>query len=65
MSRNESNLDRGLRILLGLVLVSLVFVGPQTWWGLVGLIFVATGFVGWCPIYRVFGISTCPVPRND
>lgn len=61
MSRNEGKLDRTLRVVLGLVLLSLVFVGPQTLWGLVGLIPLATGLIGSCPIYSILGISTCPM----
>ena len=59
MTRNEGAFDRRARVLLGLILFSLVFVGPQTLWGLVGLILIATGLVGYCPIYHVLGISTC------
>jgi len=59
MERNEGTLDRRARVLLGLILLSLVFVGPQSYWGLVGLIPLATGFVGFCPLYRVLGINTC------
>ena len=58
MSRNEGTLDRTLRVILGLVLLSLVFVGPQTLWGLVGIIPLATGLVGVCPIYSLLGIKT-------
>jgi len=60
MSRNESNVDRVLRVVLGLVLLSLVFVGPQTPWGLIGVVPLVTGLVGVCPVYSVLGISTCP-----
>jgi DUF2892 family protein len=56
---NEGSLDRVVRVVVGVVLVALVFVGPKTLWGLVGLVPVATGLVGFCPLYRVFGISTC------
>ena len=59
MTRNEGGIDRGARVLLGLILLSLVFVGPQTMWGLVGIIPLATGLVGFCPLYRVLGINTC------
>lgn len=59
MSRNEGTADRAVRIILGLVLLSLVFVGPQTMWGLIGLVPLATGLIGSCPLYSVFGISTC------
>ena len=64
MSRNEGKLDRTLRVILGLILLSLVFVGPQTLWGLVGLVPLATGLFGSCPIYSIFGISTCPVKNG-
>lgn len=61
MSRNEGTLDRVLRVILGLVLISLVFVGPQTVWGWVGVVPLLTGLVGYCPLYSVFGIRTCPM----
>ena len=61
MSRNEGTLDRTLRVILGVVLLSLVFVGPQTMWGLIGIIPLLTGLVGVCPVYSVLGIKTCSV----
>lgn len=57
---NEGNVDRVLRVVLGVALLSLVFVGPQSWWGLVGLVPLMTGLVGSCPLYTLFGVSTCP-----
>ncbi len=63
MTRNEGTLDRALRIILGLALISLVFVGPQTPWGWVGLIPLVTGAVGTCPLYSIFGISTCSIAK--
>lgn len=63
MTRNEGGLDRGARTLMGLILLSQVFVGMETMWGLVGIIPLATGLVGYCPIYRVFGISTCSLKQ--
>jgi hypothetical protein len=59
MPRNEGTLDRALRIIAGLILLSLVFVGPQTAWGWIGLVPLATGLVGYCPLYRLLGINTC------
>lgn len=59
MTRNAGTIDRGLRILAGLVLLSLVFIGPQTPWGWVGLVPLLTGLVGMCPLYSVLGINTC------
>lgn len=61
LKRNEGTIDRVLRVVLGLVLLSLVFVGPQTAWGWVGIIPLATGLIGSCPIYSILGLSTCPV----
>ncbi len=63
-SKNESNFDRILRVVLGLVLISLVFVGPQSAWGWVGLVPLITGLVGWCPLYSVLGINTCGVSKR-
>jgi len=65
MSTNEHVLERGLRIVLGLVLLALVFVGPKTLWGLVGLVPLVTGAVGFCPLYRLFGFSTCATPPHS
>jgi hypothetical protein len=59
MPRNEGTIDRALRIIAGLVLIALVFVGPQTAWGWVGIVPLATGLVGFCPLYRLLGINTC------
>lgn len=61
MKTNEGNVDRIFRIIVGLGLLSLVFVGPQTMWGLVGLVPLLTGAIGFCPLYKVFGLNTCPV----
>lgn len=58
MKANVGSIDRALRIIVGLGLISLVFVGPQTPWGWVGVILVVTGLVKWCPIYRALGICT-------
>jgi hypothetical protein len=64
MPSNIGPIDRILRIVVGLGLVSLVFVGPETLWGLVGLVPLLTGFAGFCPAYRLFGINTCARRRN-
>ncbi len=63
LPRNEATLERVLRVLVGLGLVSLVFVGPQVPWGWVGLVPLVTGLVGSCPLYTVFGLSTCPIAK--
>jgi hypothetical protein len=62
MTRNEGTIDRTLRILVGLALLSLVFVGPQTALGWIGLVPLLTGIIGICPVYSIFGIRTCSLP---
>jgi hypothetical protein len=59
MSKNLGGLDRILRIILGLGLIAIVFVGPHTPWGWIGVIPLATALVGFCPAYRLLGMSTC------
>ena len=57
--KNVGNPDRAFRIILGIGLISLVFVGPQTLWGWVGVIPLLTAFVGLCPLYSLLGVNTC------
>ncbi|MCL4461696.1 MAG: DUF2892 domain-containing protein [Nitrospirae bacterium] len=64
MKINESTLDRVLRILVGLTLISLVFVGPRTPWGWIGILLLATGLIGFCPVTHFLGIRTCPVRKK-
>ena len=56
---NVGTIDRGLRIVVGLVLLALVFVGPQTLWGLLGIVPLATAIFRWCPAYSLLGMKTC------
>ncbi len=60
---NIGKADRVIRIVLGLILISLVFVGPRTPWGWLGLIPLLTAVVSFCPLYRLIGINTCSTPR--
>ena len=55
---NINSIDRLLRIIIGVALVSLVFVGPKTLWGYAGVILIITAFINFCPIYALFGFST-------
>jgi len=56
----EHPLERVLRVLVGLALISLVFIGPKTPWGWIGIVPILTGASGLCPLYTLLGISTCP-----
>lgn len=64
MKANEGKVDRVVRVIVGIVLLSLVFIGPQTMWGWVGLVPLLTGLIGFCPLYRIFGLSTCPISKK-
>ena len=59
--RNENNIDRALRVIVGLALLAMVFVGPQTAFGWIGVVPLVTGLVGSCPLYTLLGIGTCKV----
>ncbi len=64
MKTNEGGIDRALRVIVGLAVLSLAFVGPKTPWGYVGLVPLLTGLVGFCPLYALLGINTCPAKRT-
>lgn len=64
MKANIHSIERVVRIALGLLLVSLAFVGPANLWFLLGLIPIATGVIGWCPPYAMLGINTCGIGKN-
>ena len=61
MKTNVGGIDRAVRIVVGLALLSLFFLleGNSRWWGLTGVALLATGLLGWCPAYVPFGIKTC------
>jgi|TARA_B100001057_G_C22819496_1_gene938824 hypothetical protein len=59
MSINMGSADRIIRAIVGIVLLALVFVGPQTAWGWIGIVPLATAAVGNCPAYSILGIKTC------
>ncbi len=56
---NVGTVDRTIRVIAGLAILSLTVVGPHTLWGLVGAVPLLTGIFGFCPLYRLLGISTC------
>lgn len=57
---NVGGADRIARVVLGLVLIALVFVGPQTPWGWIGVVPLVTGLFRTCPLYSLIGVNTCP-----
>jgi hypothetical protein len=65
MNKNVGGIDKVLRIVAGLALLSLIFIleGNARWWGLVGIVPLLTGTLGWCPAYTLIGINTCPAKK--
>jgi hypothetical protein len=63
MKTNVGNADRVVRIILGLTIAA-AGLYYQSWLGLIGLVPLVTGLVGWCPAYIPFGISTCRLPAG-
>ena len=59
MKRNVGLTERIIRIVVGGIILSLAFIGPQTPWAYLGIIPLLTGLTGWCPPYALLGISTC------
>ena len=67
MKANVGGIDKVLRIVVGLAILSLVFIleGSARWWGLVGVVPLFTGLFGFCPAYSLLGLSTCPMERKN
>jgi hypothetical protein len=64
MKHNVGSIDRAIRVIAGLGLISLVFVGPQTVWGWIGVVPLVTALIGWCPPYALLGINTCGTKQS-
>jgi hypothetical protein len=56
---NVGSLDRILRIVVGVILIALVFTGPMTPWGWIGVVPLVTGLFGTCPLYSLIGVNSC------
>ena len=59
MDKNVGSVDKILRVVVGLALLALVFVGPKTPWGWIGLVPLATAALSRCPLYSIIGVRTC------
>lgn len=64
MKANMGGIDRILRILVGVVLIALAATDTVGWWGWLGVIPLATGFIRFCPLYPLLGINTCPLDKR-
>ncbi len=65
MKANEGTLDRIIRVIIGLALLSVIVIGPKSLLGLIGLIPLLTGLIGFCPLYKILGLNTCPLNSNS
>ena len=63
MTKNVGGIDRTLRIVIGLALIAAAATGTVGLWGYIGLVPLATGLMGWCPPYAMFGFNTCSVKK--
>ena len=65
MTSNVGGIDRILRIVAGLVLIGLAATGTVGMWGWLGVVPLATGALGWCPPYAIFGFNTCAIKNKS
>ena len=64
MKLNVGGIDRGLRIVAGLVLIALNLMNVIGPWGWIGIVAIATGMFRFCPAYTLLGMNTCPMERK-
>lgn len=65
MKRNAGTIDRVVRVVAGIAILALAFIGPKTPFGFIGIVPLLTGLIGWCPLYTVIGLNTCPIEKSD
>ena len=65
MKPNEGTIDRALRVAVGILLLALAYTGTIGMWGWIGVVPLLTGLIGWCPLYTVLGINTCPMKQAE
>jgi hypothetical protein len=62
MKKNVGNIDRGVRAAAGFLALGAGFYF-QSWWGAIGLVFLGTAAIGWCPPYALLGLNTCSTEK--
>ncbi len=65
MKANVGGIDRILRIVVGLVLITLAATGTVGIWGWIGVVPLLTGLIRWCPIYPLLGMNSCPMKKSS
>ncbi|MBL8413436.1 MAG: DUF2892 domain-containing protein [Propionivibrio sp.] len=64
MKANVGGIDKILRIAVGIVLIAMAYMNVVGVWGYIGVVPLLTGLIGWCPIYPMLGISSCPMKKS-
>jgi hypothetical protein len=65
MTPNVGGIDKILRIVVGLALIVATVMGKLPVWGYIGIVPLATGLMGWCALYPLIGLNTCPVKKAE
>lgn len=63
MAKNVGGIDRVLRIVVGLALIAAAATGMLGLWAYIGVVPLFTSLVGWCPLYQLIGLNSCPVKK--
>lgn len=64
MKPNVGGIDKILRIVAGAGLIGATVAGFLPVWGYIGIVPLATGLMGWCPVYPLLGMNSCPMKKN-
>jgi len=64
MKANVGGIDKVLRIAVGIALIVMAYMNVVGVWGYIGVVPLLTGLIGWCPIYPLLGISSCPMKKS-
>jgi hypothetical protein len=65
MKTNVGGIDKILRIAVGIALIAMAYMNVVGVWGYIGVVPLLTGLIGWCPVYPMFGISSCPMKKSS
>mgnify|MGYP001413915401 FL=1 len=65
MKSNVGGIDKILRILVGIALIVMAYMNVVGVWGYIGVVPLLTGLIGWCPLYPLLGISSCPLKKSS
>jgi hypothetical protein len=65
MTKNEGTIDRTIRVIAGIAILSQAFIGLKTPFAYIGIVPILTGSIGYCPAYSIFGFSTCKIKQSN